>query len=297
MQTYDIPTGTVAVGVDGSPGAEQALTWAADEARTEGRPLTVVHAVNPVGAVWMDQAGHDTRIGLEAVETDAQRLLGEARATARQHAPALEVHDLMRVMDPRDLLLAVSGQASMLVIGSRGRGPVRSLLLGSVGVAVTRHAQCPVVVVRPHHRGLVRRGVLVGVDDTERSRAPLEFAFRQAAQRDLPLTVVHAFQDMVAAVSDPHLVSHRDPTVEEQRLLMAEAVAGMREKYPDVAVRTELARGHAGDALVRLGDRMNLVVVGAHHGGAASAVMFGSVATSVVDHASCPVAVVPTADR
>ena len=58
----------------------------------------------------------------------------------------------------------------MVVLGSRGRGPMRTLLLRSVGVAVTKHAECPVVVVRPGNRGLVRNGVLVGADGSEHSQ-------------------------------------------------------------------------------------------------------------------------------
>jgi nucleotide-binding universal stress UspA family protein len=295
MQIYDVPAGTIAVGVDGSPSAQRALAWAVDEATTEGRPLTLVHAIVPEGAVWIDRAGHDTTLGSGATQTEPQRLLAQAREVVEERAPQLEVHDLLRVMDPRDLLVSVSRQASTLVLGSRGRGPVRSLLLGSVSVAVTRHAECPVVVVRPHHPGAVRRGVLVGVDGTERALPPLEFAFRQASQRHLPLTVLHSFQER-AVVGAGYAVGALDidADVEEQRLLVAETVAGMREKYPDVSVRTEIARGWPGDVLVELGERMNLIVVGAHHGGAAAAVLFGSAAASVVENASCPVAVVPT---
>ncbi len=228
------------------------------------------------------------------MKTAAQRLLAQARHTVEERTRKVEVHTLLRVADPRDLLMEVSRQADMVVLGSRGRGPVRSLLLGSVGAAVTRHASCPVVVLRPYNSGLVRRGVLVGVDGSERSQAPLEFAFRQASQRCLPLTVVHAFHEVQAPVTygqpmGPVIVQD----VEEQRLLLAEALSGMREKFPDVPVRTELVHGGAGDCLVRMSDQMNLVVVGAHHGGVGSVIMFGSVATSVVEHASCPVAVVP----
>jgi nucleotide-binding universal stress UspA family protein len=68
----------------------------------------------------------------------------------------------------------------------------------------------------------------------------------------------------------------------------------MAQKYPAVPVETELVRGYAGDCLVREGARMNMIVVGAHHGGAASDFVPGSVATAVVEHATCPVAVIPS---
>ncbi len=58
-------------------------------------------------------------------------------------------------------------------------------------------------------------------------------------------------------------------------------------------VRIELAQGLAADALVRLGDRADLLVVGSHHGGVAASILLGSVSTDVVEHAHCPVAVVP----
>jgi nucleotide-binding universal stress UspA family protein len=297
MQVNGLPAGTVAVGVDGSPASRQALRFAIDQAVSERRPLTLVHAVGGVGSVWIDQNGHDTRIGAGDVTTDSQRLLASAREEVSRQAPGLEVHELLRVADPRDVLLAVARDAFMVVVGSRGRGPVRSLLLGSVSAAVARHAECPVVVVRPGNPGVVRHGVLVGADGTERSQAVLDFAFRQASMRHLPVTVLHAFWDVPATIAAAHLVDGKNGDLEEQRLLLSECVSGLREKYPDVPFRTELARGLPDECLTRMGKRMNMVVVGSHHGGAASEVLFGSVASSVVEHAICPVVVIPTGDR
>ena len=198
--------GTVVVGVDGSKSASRALAWAVDQALAEHRALTLVHAVLPVGAAWLDQDGIDHRIGVDPMHTEGHELLRRAREAVTERAPDLEVHEVLRVVDPRELLLSLSAQAALVVLGSRGRGPVRSLLLGSVGVALSRHAYCPVVIHRPCHQGKVRHGVLVGVDGTADSQAALEFAFRQASLRALPLTVLHAFWDSQAAVAGPHLV-------------------------------------------------------------------------------------------
>ena len=276
--------GTVVVGVDGSASASCALAWAAEQAVAEHRALTLAHAVSPLDAAWLDDAG-----------TESLELLRVAREVVAERTPDLEVDEVLRIVDPRDLLIGLSGNAAMVVLGSRGRGPVRSLLLGSVGVALSRHAGCPVVIHRPSDPGKVRRGILVGVDGTGASRAALEFAFAQASIRHLPLTVMHSFWDAEAVIAGPHRVHARSSEFEEQRLLIAESVSGMGEKFPDVRMEIQLARGYPGDCLVREGERMNMVVVGAHHRDPVSEIVFGSAATFVVEHAACPAAVVPTA--
>jgi nucleotide-binding universal stress UspA family protein len=291
--TTTAPAGSIVVGIDGSDSARRALTWAVAQATAERRPLTLVHAIPPAGAAWLDQAGIDHRIGVEAVQQAGSELLEQARQQVAAHEPDLEVRQVLAVADPRALLLDLSGEAAAVVLGSRGRGPIRSLLLGSVGVAVSRHARCPVVIHRTSHPGEVRDGVLVGVDGSSPSQAALELGFAHASLHRLPLTALHAFYDAPAAVSGPHRVAAGSPDVEEHRLLLAEALAGLREKYPDVHVRTELARGPAAACLAEMSKRMHLVVVGAHDGGLASEVVFGNIATAVVEHSLCPVVVVP----
>lgn len=279
MRQHDIPAGTIVVGLDGSAPSRLALAWAIEQALLERRPLTVALAVED---------------GLTP-EADERQAMQDARDEVARRAPELPVLVQACEGDPRSVLLELSRDAAMVVVGSRGRGPVRSLLLGSVGVAVTKHAVCPVVVVRPGNPGLVRQGVLVGVDGSERSLPTIEFAYRQASLHGLPLTVLHCFWDAEAVVAGAHVVATVPSSRQDEAILLAETVSGMGEKYPDVNVRTELARGLVDATLVRAGERMNLVVVGAHHGGAASEFIFGSVAATVVEHATCPVAVVPHA--
>ena len=194
------------------------------------------------------------------------------------------MHEVIGDADPRTMLLDLAEHAALLVVGSRGCGPVTSLLLGSVGAAVARHASCPTVVVRPGHRGIVRQGVLAGIDGTEHSLLPLEFAYLQASLRGLPLTVLHCSRDLRPASDD------------ELRLAVAETMSGLGEKYPDVRARVELARGPADSSLTRAAQRMDLVVLGVDHGGGHATLgtlLSGSVSASVLEHATCPVALVP----
>src|SRR4051794_1514313 len=196
--TTNITPGTIVVGVDGSDSAHQALTWAADQAVAEHRPLTLACAVGvstpvPPGGAALPLEYREGLLG------EGRAALATARAELARRTPGLEVNEVLESADPRSLLIRLSEQAELVVVGSRGHGPVKSLLLGSVGVALARHAACPVVVHRPTHRGLVRNGIVVGADATAASAPVLEFAHRQAAMRDLPLLVLHCFWDVAAA--------------------------------------------------------------------------------------------------
>jgi len=289
----DTKAGTIVVGVDGSASSARALAWAVEQATAEHRALTLVHVIQAVTPAYTDAAVVNPQEARDALFAEGHRVLADARAEAERRAPGLEVHEVFGLDDPRKVLLELSGDAALVVLGSRGRGKLRSLLLGSVGVAVVRHAGCPVVVHRPGSPGAVRNGILVGADGTEDSRTVLEFAYRQAALRGLPLTVLHCFWDVQAASLGGYVVPGATVALETEKLLLAELMAGMSEKYPEVVVHGDVARGEPQEVLVRLGGRMDLVVVGAHRAGVVSRMLFGSVSVTVVEHATTPVVVVP----
>lgn len=286
MDTTAIPAGTIVVGTDGSPSGERALEWAIDQALLESRPLTLAQGVDPSGSAWVDPAGVDHHAVLEALHADAVVTMERAREQVARRAPDLVVHEVVRMSDARLTLLELSEDAAMVVVGSRGRGPIKSLLLGSVSLAVSREALCPVVVVRPSPTEGARNGVLVGADGTERSLATVEFAYRQASLHRMPLTIMHCFWDARPGTDE-------EPVASDVRLELAESIAGFAEKFPEVQARTELVRGMADERLVRASQLMDLVVVGAHHGGTLTTLLYGSIANAVLEHATCPVAIVP----
>lgn len=296
MDTAEVPLGTIVVAIDGSPTSDLAVDFAVAQARLTRRPLTLVHALSPMDTVWIAPVGMSpamgTGVGLEALENQAKELLAGTHAEVTTRAPELEVHDLLGFGDPRQVLLDVATRASLVVMGSRGLGPVRSLLLGSVAVGVSHHVTCPLVVMRPTD-GADRSGLLVAVDGTERSAAPLEFAFQHAAMHGLPLTVLHAYWDVRHAAVHAHDDQEGVHADEEELLLLAETLAGMSDKYPDVVVRRTLATGLADLAVLDAAADKEMVVLGTHHGSKAGEILFGSVATTVLEHATCTVAVVP----
>lgn len=297
--TLNIEPGSIIVGVDGSADAERALRWAAEQASLERRRLAVVTAagIDQVHAVtWAGAVGSlviPTADLIEHVRAIAQ----EAAAAAHQLRPGLPVTAHAAHGDPREVLIELSRQAHLVVIGSRGRGVLRSRLLGSVSTTVIRHAESPVVACRPDSPGIGRKGVLVGAEGTPEGQAVLEFAFQQASMRGLPLTVLHSFHDVIAAVNGPQLVSATEEFLEEERLLLAQSVAGFSEKFPEVRVDLQLARGFAHECLAADSERWHLVVVGRHPTDSVSRMISSTVATAVVERAHTTVAVVPVPAR
>jgi nucleotide-binding universal stress UspA family protein len=289
----DIRSGTIVVGLDDSESSKRALAWAAEQAVADHRELTLVHTISAVTPAYLDAAEVDPRRSHEALLAQAEAVFAAAREDVARKAPDLVVHEVFSFEDPREQLLELSRHAALVVVGSRGRGKIRSLLLGSVGVALVRHSACPVVIHRPGNPGIVRNGIVVGADGSEESRGVLEFAYRQAAVRNLPLTVLHCYADAQAAMG--YIVADQAADLESEKVLLAESMAGLAEKHPDVRARTRLAGSLPQEELVRMSERMNLIVVGAHQSGTVRRMLFGSVSIAVTEHATCPVAVVPLA--
>ncbi|MDO3397926.1 universal stress protein [Nocardioides cremeus] len=286
-------TGAVVVAVDGSEHAEDALAWAADHAALHHRPLAVVSVWEPVPSMWLDTTGiNHTVLYAELASAGADRVKVAAEKARSLH-PELSIETAVGRGDVRGELLRLSKRASLLVLGSRGRGPIRSLLLGSVSAAVARHALGPVVVVRPGGAG--GGGVLVGIDGTERSMGAVTAAYEQAAATGQHLTVLHCFWDARVAYAGAMVVDESDDAA-DVRALVAETTAGLAEKHPDVDVEVRIVRGLADQVLVAESQGRDLVVLGYHRQHALGEALFPSVVTSVLEHAHGAVMVVPARD-
>jgi nucleotide-binding universal stress UspA family protein len=130
------------VGVDGSAGGDKALRWAVAEAELRGAMLHIV-----VGA-WYTQIW-SVYAPIPAVELteSAAPILSQAVGVARAQWPDVLIREDIVVEPPAKALIEASKDASVLVVGSRGRGGFAGLLLGSVSQQCIVHAACPVVVV------------------------------------------------------------------------------------------------------------------------------------------------------
>src|SRR4051794_17550171 len=226
MQSVQVPAGSVVVGVDGSPASARAVLWAVEQARLEQRPVALASACRAaVATTWMGAPGYNPGALMTVLEDSAREHLAQAARVVHERDRRLEVYRVFDRRDPRDALLSLATSASTVVLGTRGHGPMASLLLGSVSLSISQHATCPVVVVREDAER-THGGIVVGCDGTVRSDAALGFAFRQAFLTSLPLTVVHAFWSGEGERNPPTARRYDEADRENRGLLLAEAVAG-----------------------------------------------------------------------
>jgi nucleotide-binding universal stress UspA family protein len=276
------------VGHDGSAGAATAASWAL--AQADGRHLDV-----DICRAWQISAFESpmdieslARFAPAAVCDDLNELV-TVGATAGAKVTGSIVQG-----GAAHVLLDASEHAALLVVGSRGIGGFRRLLLGSVSSQCATHSRVPIVVVpaastvdRPVER------VTVGVDGSDGSLRALEWAMNFRSDRT-SIRVVSAWKESKSGyVEVAQITAH-----EMQRT---------RERFNDLLDTIEAADGHsvrfdrhfvhASPARTRLADsvKTDLVVVGARGNSGLSAAVLGSVSTDLIHHSKAPVVVVPTA--
>lgn len=288
----------IVVAVDGSDASTTAVIWAARSAAARHRPLHIVTVVH-IPAFYYSEPYIAQSFHEEMKATAHDRLetaAGLARQIVDEHGP-VEVTTEQVEGKVASTLVAVSAKADRLVLGSRGLGEVKGLLAGSVSTAVASHSAAPVVVVRgrtldgaPPAEG----PVVVGVDGSESCRDAVEIAFAEAAARDATLVAVNVWSDVSvqpslgAVPEDPHW--SRIQTGEE--IVLAERLAGYRERYPDVVVERVVARDRPVRVLSEFAERAQLLVLGTRGRGGFAGLLLGSTSNALIQTADCPVLVV-----
>ena len=281
--------GPVVVGVDSTPESRPALTWAIEEATRRKRPLHLLHARARQDGPVPAGPGAD---GADPVRTVVETALVRVRTVA----PDLEVTTQVSDESPATALVAASGSALCVVVGSRGRGALAGAVLGTTSAEVAVNAACPVVVVR--RLGEVepeRPRVVVGTDGSGLSTEAIGYAFAQASLRRVPLTVVHTCPERSSgSYVAPWLSDDPAARVAVEQAATAQEVTGWSEQYPDVRVRRHVLRGDPVKALVDHSRGAELLVVGSRGIGGVSGRLVGSVSQGVLSRAHCPVVVVRT---
>jgi len=137
----------IVVGVDGSPGSRKALTWAAAEAADHQADLVVLNVwehtlLPPAGSVSVSE-----RYVPDPSQRTAEELLEVIKEELGEDPP-VTVQPRIKQGNPAQVLIEHSAEADLLVVGTRGHGGFRGLVLGSVSQHVAAYATCPVTVVR-----------------------------------------------------------------------------------------------------------------------------------------------------
>ncbi|WP_040700611.1 universal stress protein [Nocardia vinacea] len=282
----------IVVAVDGSAISQQAVAWAAVDAALHRCRLEIVTSFAiPFG---FGPSATVTQDNLDQLCGDAERVLDEATRVARAAAPDVALAISTEPIDEPIIpaLLTRSKQARMLVVGGRGLGAVRRVLLGSVSAAVARHAHCPVTVVHTVSATdaiSACKPVLVGVDGTPNSEPAIELAFDEASRRKVSLIALHAWSDTsglaLPEISWPGVANAEDT-------LFAESLADWTDRYPDVSVRRVLVCDNAVHSLLEESNNAQLVVVGSHGRGGFAGMLLGSTSTALLHSVQCPISIV-----
>ena len=283
----------VVVGVDGSENSGHAAIWAAEEAERRGTTLTVVHALHlPDPAVApIEPTGYAQRRHAEGTV-----LLDKAGTALRARFPELTPGVELSDLDPAHALVELSRTAALLVTGTRGHGGFAGMLLGSVSRKLAAHGHCPLVVVQAEQVPDAADGVVLGVG-SDPGRAAARFAFEAARRRGATLTVVHAWwpNAMATGMAGGGAMYAGSPAADrgDASTDAEAAVKSLRDEYPDVTVRIDVAEGNAVTVLLDAARHAQLLVVGEHRRRGPFWVGPGYVVEGVLARGAAPVAVVP----
>jgi nucleotide-binding universal stress UspA family protein len=280
----------IVVGVDRSPASVQALVWASREAGLRDLPLRAV-------LVWhyLDQShpGGEDRFDPLYDEHAARASLDEViEGALGPEAAATVQREVVCDLAPR-ALLEQSSNAALLVLGSRGIGGFKGLLLGSVSHQCLKHATVPVAIIRagwqpPSGDGPER--IVVGVDGSAASHDALRWAVVEGRLRGATVEAVHAWH-VPALIAQPFGVAVVDPRVFEEAAQRVVDAAVAEVGVPDVVPR--LVQGDIAGSLLDVSRDADLVVTAKRGIGGFKGLLLGSVSDQVAQHATVPVVVIP----
>ncbi|MFF2243591.1 universal stress protein [Arthrobacter sp. NPDC058130] len=272
----------IVVGINGSAGSEAALTWALERARRDKLPVLIVHAVDDR---WMSPEFQYHEI----IRESGMDLLQKAQASAREQAPDVEVDIQLRHGSGGSVLRDVSTEAALVVVGGHGKRWLDGGPMTDRALQVVAASECPVAVI-PVKRATGDRGVVVGVDGSAESLQAVAFAAAEADRGGDDLSVVLAFKSPARWV-EKQLPSSglAESLVEENRIVLAESVAGLGGQYPDLTVHQRLETNiEPAKALVNIADGARLLVIGSRGRGGFSRTVLGSTAHAVLLTVPCP---------
>jgi nucleotide-binding universal stress UspA family protein len=288
----------ILLATDGSEDAELAAIAATDLSKRSGAELHVVHAWRPLPHFAYPSLVPDPYH--PPYEEGARRILGE-QVRRIEEAGGIVAKAHLPMGRPADAILDLGEQigADLIVVGSRGLGPVKRLLVGSVSEGVVHHAKCSVLVVRGGAGQWPPTRILVGDDLSEDAHSAAELGVRLGKLMEAETLLVHTYEGMpphpetlprddrelYEAMVEKHL-EHVEPAIEGRAAELADS-HGLRPRVRTVPGESAQALSEVAEE----GDKLSLLVVGSRGLGAGGRMLLGSVSTKVLRAARGPVLV------
>ncbi|CAM3970681.1 universal stress protein [Corynebacterium belfantii] len=287
----------VVVAVDGSEASQNAVRWAANTANKRGVPLRLAASYTMPQFLYAEGMVPPQEL-FDELQSETMDVIEAARVVAHEVAPDIKIGYVIAEGSPIDMLLDMSSDVTMIVMGSRGLGGLSGMVMGSVSAAVVSHADCPVVVVRSDNHVIETNKygpVVVGVDGSDVSQRATEFAFEEAQARGAKLVAIHTWMDMQVQASLAGLAAAQQEweiIEKEQTTLLKDRLQPLLERFPDVEVEMVITRDRPVRALEDCSHNAQLLVVGSHGRGGFRGMLLGSTSRALLQSAPCPMVVV-----
>jgi nucleotide-binding universal stress UspA family protein len=287
----------ILLATDGSKDAELAARAAADLTKVTGAELHVSHAWRP-----LPHYAYPSLVPEEyhpPYEEGAKRLLDEqVERIERSGGIVAESHLVMGRPAEAIIELGEEIEAGLIVVGSRGHGPVGRLVMGSVSEGVVHHAHCPVLVVRGGEEAWPPRRIVVGDDGSDPARRAGALAAAIAKLVGSEVSLVRAYENPPEPIGGRSAQDRRelDELLSRERQALQEraeelvAIVGSRPEIRLIETEPTLAMLMVAE---QGGEESTLIAVGSRGRGAAKRTILGSVSTKVLRVARGPVLVCP----
>lgn len=296
---------TILVGVDGSAPSLHALDWAVAHARRIGWSVHVVctYALPSFTAASLD--GGYAALDDSTIQDGARAVLDEA--VGRVKESGVEVTATLTTGDAAGVLVELSKEHGLAIVGTRGRGGFTERLLGTTSSALPAHAYCPTIVVpfrdedgniptdvdsMPPVQPLKR--IVVGVDGSPWAEVALQEAISAATAWNAEVVAVAG----VPVGAGAGLLAWLPATVDHEQVL-ADVTEGLNvivdrheAETPGLKVRRIVLDGTGAELLTEFSEASDLIVVGSRGRGGFTGLLLGSTSQAVLHHARCPVMVV-----
>jgi nucleotide-binding universal stress UspA family protein len=294
--------GEILVGVDGSANSAEALRWAVEEADLRDHHVTALFAW---GYVPPGHAGDGHTFDVDYGAADADAALAAAIEAAVDPGAARTITRRVVYDTAARSLLSAARDADLLVIGARGVGGFRGLLLGSVSQQCLHHTTGPLAIIRTSESGSdsvdvddsasgpARGRIVVGIDGSNSSRRALRWALEEGRLRGATVDVVHAWQPPLI-VPSPFVGVPLDTTVvEKYARSVLDKVVDEATGHGGTPVERILVQGGAASAVLDTAHGAAVVVLGSRGRGGFTGLVLGSVTHHVAHHVRCPLVITP----